>query len=290
MYKCKYCDIILKYKTDYANHLFKKHDIRLSKEEEKDFEVKKCKSIGCNNYVSANKKIARKSSGYCRSCVELGEKNPIHKADIEKLRKSCSEATKKLWLNDEYRNKVIKNATGIKRSEEFKKEQSKRVKEIYNKYPEQRKIRSDKMKESWLKGKIKQKHINRSKAEKDIFNGLVKIYGKKEVTRKCIRHNKNIYFPDIIIWGRVIIEYYGDYWHGNPKKYSENDLIKRKLVKDKWAEDEKRKTVLFNGGYYVYEIWESDYKQFIRNGGTNDEFCEKIRKQIDEDDEYIYNY
>jgi G:T-mismatch repair DNA endonuclease (very short patch repair protein) len=64
--------------------------------------------------------------------------------------------------------------------------------------------------------------------------------------------------------GDLIIEYYGDYYHGNPNIYSENDTIRyedRNLyVWEKWEEDARRTARLESLGYKVYVVWGKDFK------------------------------
>jgi len=71
------------------------------------------------------------------------------------------------------------------------------------------------------------------------------------------------YSVDIFINFNKIIEIYGDYWHGNPKFYNENDIIKfpnkNILMKDKWEYDEKRINYLSNK-HEVLIIWEDEIK------------------------------
>lgn len=56
-----------------------------------------------------------------------------------------------------------------------------------------------------------------------------------------------------------IVEFYGDYWHGNPDIYNEGDLIRGKLVDKKRQEDEDRIGLLKTKGYEIMIVWESDY-------------------------------
>lgn len=63
-----------------------------------------------------------------------------------------------------------------------------------------------------------------------------------------------------------VIEFYGDYWHGNPKKYKPDDVIKtgsknQIIVKDKWEHDRIRINQLKEKGYDVMIIWESEYRE-----------------------------
>ena len=68
----------------------------------------------------------------------------------------------------------------------------------------------------------------------------------------------------------MIIEFQGDYWHGNPKKYSIDELSeyqKKKVTKD----NELRKYCSENG-INLIEIWESDY----------DEDCGSVKTLLEE--------
>lgn len=63
-----------------------------------------------------------------------------------------------------------------------------------------------------------------------------------------------------------IIEFYGDYWHGNPAKYLPTDLVRdgrrgMVTVADKTARDNNRVEELRAAGYSVLIVWENDYVQ-----------------------------
>ena len=64
----------------------------------------------------------------------------------------------------------------------------------------------------------------------------------------------------------IVIEFYGDYWHFNPKFYNENDKIfinnKFLSVKDKWLKDEERIKYIENYlNTKVIIVWENDYRK-----------------------------
>jgi hypothetical protein len=63
----------------------------------------------------------------------------------------------------------------------------------------------------------------------------------------------------------TVYEFNGDYWHGNPKKFSSNDINPR--VKKTYGELYQltlRKRSLFeSNGYNVVSIWEDEYDQLI---------------------------
>lgn len=67
------------------------------------------------------------------------------------------------------------------------------------------------------------------------------------------------YSVDIFIEPNKIIEIYGDYWHGNPKIYKENQIInypfKKILTKEIWQKDKLREDCL-KTNYELLIIWE----------------------------------
>ena len=124
------------------------------------------------------------------------------------------------------------------------------------------------MKENWRLGKIKphSNSINESKEEVKLRKEISKLT-KLKVEKKPILYDNNKWLlPDIIIDDKIIIEYYGDFWHANPQKYSINEEIKFpgknniKLVKDIWNHDKKRINILEQLGYKIYVVWQNDYK------------------------------
>lgn len=61
-----------------------------------------------------------------------------------------------------------------------------------------------------------------------------------------------------------VVEFFGDYWHGNPKIYNASDVIKFPhntsiVAGDLWGADHKRITHLLAKARGVRIIWESDY-------------------------------
>lgn len=59
-----------------------------------------------------------------------------------------------------------------------------------------------------------------------------------------------------------IIEFQGDYWHMNPKKYGADFYSSKlkKTAKEKWEEDEEKMDLAKGQGYSILQIWESDFK------------------------------
>jgi G:T-mismatch repair DNA endonuclease (very short patch repair protein) len=67
----------------------------------------------------------------------------------------------------------------------------------------------------------------------------------------------------------LIIEFNGDYWHCNPKKYDKDYLHphKNKTAKEIWEEDKLRIDNIKSYGYNLIVIWESDFEKpsFVKN-------------------------
>jgi hypothetical protein len=66
---------------------------------------------------------------------------------------------------------------------------------------------------------------------------------------------------------RLVIEYHGDHYHGNPKMYNPNDVLLGKgqaetLVKNKWIEDEyKQNQIRKHRGFDTIIVWDSEYRK-----------------------------
>ena len=76
-----------------------------------------------------------------------------------------------------------------------------------------------------------------------------------------------IYPVDYVI-KNIVVQIDGDYFHANPKPYSNhgtlhkgyksNDMIFNRTVKEVWAKDKRRDKVVREAGYEVIRFWESD--------------------------------
>lgn len=97
---------------------------------------------------------------------------------------------------------------------------------------------------------------NRSKKSIKLFESLgVGYFGTNE---KTVQGKQKAHRVDFL-YGDKIIEYYGDYWHGNPNRYAETDKIRKKKVLDVWAHDAKKVADLKDSGYKVLIVWEQEY-------------------------------
>lgn len=60
-----------------------------------------------------------------------------------------------------------------------------------------------------------------------------------------------------------ILEYNGDYWHCNPKKYKPNyyHQVKGKTAKELWEYDKNKIDLIKSYGYNLEIVWESELKE-----------------------------
>lgn len=87
-----------------------------------------------------------------------------------------------------------------------------------------------------------------------------------------ITENRKFYFYDFVLPSlKLAIEFHGDFWHGNPSKFSENDTNSRwngKTAKELWEHDLIKKHEIENRGFTLITIWEQDYMR-DQNGIIN---------------------
>lgn len=64
-------------------------------------------------------------------------------------------------------------------------------------------------------------------------------------------------------FGNKLIEFYGDFWHHNPDKFSKNYVnpITKRSSSEQWTIDAAKLSKLKSNGYDVLVVWESEYKK-----------------------------
>jgi hypothetical protein len=64
----------------------------------------------------------------------------------------------------------------------------------------------------------------------------------------------------------TVYEFYGDFWHGNPKVFPSYDLniVNNKTFGALYEKTMNREQELINAGYNVVSIWESDFKALLK--------------------------
>lgn len=198
-------------------------------------------------------------SGVCHRCfVDLGYQKALNR-DPEICRKR------------------VESQTGKSRSDEFKRKQSENMKNYYRNHPERRKFQGEIFSQAWKDGKHDPNYsankFNRSKPELMMYQAFVNLFGENYVSRDHVQgSDKRWCYPDILLFDRIVIEYFGDYYHGNPKYYGPNDVVSYECIaKDVWEHDKDRIDRILKSvprGYIppedccpvseVIVIWESD--------------------------------
>jgi very-short-patch-repair endonuclease len=264
MIKCLICN--KEFTTPFALgwHIHRQHNIS-TKEYKREFGLL-CRCIKCGKQLNCDCKVKHQ----CWDCYHtnmnginnffFGKRHTDKTKEILAIK--CTEPTKQLWKDPEYRDKVIRGVSKP-RPESFKREQSLRIKKWYEDNPKQRLLRSPIMRKSWQEGKIVSSNFacNESNLEKELFE-FVREKDKKVKRKFTLRIGKRYFFPDIIKKDKkLIIEFFGDYWHCNPKLYKEDySPYPRTTAKEIWKEDEERIHYLESQGYKVLVVWEDDYK------------------------------
>lgn len=117
------------------------------------------------------------------------------------------------------------------------------------------------------------KHRKNTKPQKELLEALrSKLHGHRVVPEAQIEMGQredrawssvcyaDILFPD----RRIIVEFYGDYWHCNPSvgKYAPEFVHHKKLktAQEIWDEDARRERDLRALDYDVIVVWEDDWK------------------------------
>lgn len=101
-------------------------------------------------------------------------------------------------------------------------------------------------------------HKPYSYGEKELVEYVSSIYDGTilENNRTVIKPKElDIYLPEL----HLAIEYNGDYWHANPKYYSEDHIIGDVPAKTVWKEDKQKINRCIKAGIELLVIWEDDW-------------------------------
>lgn len=119
--------------------------------------------------------------------------------------------------------------------------------------------------------------IGYSKISQELFNILLDCYCIDDINKIYFAtHNKEFKLNKCDseggIWAydftdtknKRIIEFHGDMFHGNPKKYKSNDyphpFRKTITAQEMWVKDKKKMDVAIKEGFEVLIIWDSEYR------------------------------
>jgi len=213
--------------------------------------------------------LDRNKSGFCNHHRDrTGKNNPFfgHKhsqATKNATWQKLSRNSKENWKNDEYRNKVITRSSKP-RHPGFGEIQRAGALRMYEEHPEQRQIRSERMKKSWKDGSIVSTGFvcNKSKLQLSLLEDIKKIHPGAAGDKTIRAADGSYLFPDILIDQlRLVIEFYGSYWHASPKLYKAKDAVHHKVTASQiWKHDEERLNKLTEMNYSVVVVWQDEYK------------------------------
>lgn len=102
------------------------------------------------------------------------------------------------------------------------------------------------------------------------YDELNKEYGKYD------HETKRYYLYDFVLSSKkVVVEYNGDFYHANPSKYSESDVVYAgKTAKSIWEYDKRKLDLIESMGFTTIVIWESEY--LADKQGTIDRILKSI--------------
>lgn len=105
-----------------------------------------------------------------------------------------------------------------------------------------------------------QKEICQSQAETEIIEFIKTFYENKIVQGERLvldGYELDIWLPDI----KVGIEYDGEYWHADPRRFKPTNVIKDKTAQEIWDRDKRKNLLCESKGINLLRIKEYDYKQ-----------------------------
>ncbi len=122
-----------------------------------------------------------------------------------------------------------------------------------------------KQRDTWMKNYgvpnaflVKQQGNESSIAKK--FYDTLKLYVRDDLEYEQLIESR--YYADVQVKAqKILVEFYGDYWHMNPAKYADDfyNAKKHQTAKQIRERDSERKRWLEERGYRVIIVWESDW-------------------------------
>jgi len=104
----------------------------------------------------------------------------------------------------------------------------------------------------------------KSLLEKEFSKKIQELFPHKFSNTGYVGDMKRYFFIDILYKNKGI-EFYGDYWHANPNKYTENFKFNfingLSTAKDIWNKDKERISHIGKLGVDVLIVWEHDYRK-----------------------------
>lgn len=107
--------------------------------------------------------------------------------------------------------------------------------------------------------------VNTSRKEDELY-ALLRSELKDETLKQSVCIDIRVDFGPFDIGSiekRRLIEFYGTYWHCDPRKYLAEDIhpTRQKPARTIWSRDQAKRTFATNRGYRIFIVWEADYDQ-----------------------------
>lgn len=219
----------------------------------------------------------------------IGRPSPMKgKSLSEETKKKLSRSIKKALSNPEWRQNRSKMVRNLWQNPEYREHMSKAAKSSVN---EGRFItghkHSKKIKNKLTEATLKQyergdfpKQTN-TKPERQLKEELIKRGYREGIDFIHQFKFRNKFMCDFCFpLQKIIVEVDGDFWHANPKKYSNQNKLHPHQIKGVGRDKSKNAyiTKVDNGSWNLLRFWESDIKKDV--GKCVDEVEKKLKKKI----------
>ena len=230
----------------------------IKKEGEKYYVTRKCPNCGKNIKTTSKDKVIAcrnhfnklEGTSLCKPCslkLQVGEGNPFFGKTHTK------ESLKKMSKSKKGQNSGDKNHM---KQEKYRQMSRDIMRSNWDNGILDKKVMSEQMKKTQRSGKIKSVIV--SKREKEIVKEIKQLGHKIIHSYRVDSKICDVYIPSL----NLIIEYFGDYWHCNPKKYDSNFFNKKKgkFAWELWEYDKNKIDLIKSYGYNLEVVWEGDLK------------------------------
>ena len=234
---------------------------------------------GVNNPMHRSRVSLQKTKECSPMCIEFYQKHypDLSKEEQEKMwkekhdemtestRKSIKTTNIEYYLNQGMSEEDAKKALHDRQS-------TFTLEKCIKKYGEEEGTKRFIERQNKWKAKLRKIFLNngdgrgmQSKVANKLFDDIASLLNiENPIKEKFIydKETKNGYAYDFC-YKNKIIEFNGDYWHCNPRKYKSNYINKTTKIsaKEIWERDEEKKKIANKFGYEVHYVWEMDYKK-----------------------------
>lgn len=222
-------------KSEYENSKFCCRKCKDNYNHKNNIVFKRC--IICNKEFSV---VKSKETTQC-CCKKCANKVSAEKRIKNRVDKICVICGKEYWT---YKNKAKTSITCCKKCHDTW------LKEVYSKTPEA-------IKQYKITGIISTLNQKTKNTKPELITKEYLTKNNIYFISQCPMYNQFIvdfYIPD----RNLVLEVFGDYWHGNPNKYGNNKKpLTERQIKQK-EKDKYKENYLKNKGFNFVYIWEDD--------------------------------